>query len=179
VHQATVVACLLVVLKSGKVHKQVCTFGTTTSELVGLREWLLSESCTHVANLEGSFEIGVDALPVQPRAFHETGAQQSVAKQTGDPFRVLHVGLATGNLLHVLGVGDDVPRKPIRELRDLTRYRRRLVESRFGRAQPPAEGAGDRQHRAGQYGQRCFRASCRLMQLARAEWRRRHPKELG
>ena len=30
VHQATVVACLLIVLKSGKVHKEIRTFGTTT-----------------------------------------------------------------------------------------------------------------------------------------------------
>ena len=48
-HQATVVACSLIVLKNGKVQKQVRTFGTTTRELLGLREWLLSEGCTHVA----------------------------------------------------------------------------------------------------------------------------------
>jgi Transposase len=72
VHQATVVACLMIVLKNGKVQKQVQTFGTTTRELVGLREWLLSEGCTHVAMestgvywkpvygiLEGAFEIVV------------------------------------------------------------------------------------------------------------------------
>ena len=49
VHQATVVACLLMVRRDGKVQKQMRTFGTTTRELVGLREWLLSEGCTHVA----------------------------------------------------------------------------------------------------------------------------------
>ena len=49
VHQATVVACLLIVLKNGKVHQQIRTFGTTTRELLGLREWLLSQGCTHVA----------------------------------------------------------------------------------------------------------------------------------
>src|SRR3981189_1971229 len=49
VHQATVVACLFVVLKNGKVQKQIRTFGTTTRELLGLREWLQSEGCTHVA----------------------------------------------------------------------------------------------------------------------------------
>src|SRR5437899_1606314 len=72
VHQATVVACLLVVLKNGKVQKQIRTFGTTTRELLSLREWLLSEGCTHVAMestgvywkpiyaiLEGAFEIVV------------------------------------------------------------------------------------------------------------------------
>ena len=41
VHQATVVACLLIVLKNGKVQKQVRTFGTTKRELLSLREWLL------------------------------------------------------------------------------------------------------------------------------------------
>jgi transposase len=72
VHQATVVACLLIVRKDGKVQKQMRTFGTTTRELVGLREWLLSEGCTHVAMestgvcwkpiyaiLEGALEIVV------------------------------------------------------------------------------------------------------------------------
>ena len=49
VHQATVVACLLVVLKNGQVHKQIRTFGTTTRELLALRDWLLSQGCTHVA----------------------------------------------------------------------------------------------------------------------------------
>jgi len=47
--QATVVACSLMVRKDGRVQKQMRTFGTTTRELVGLREWLLSEGCTHVA----------------------------------------------------------------------------------------------------------------------------------
>ena len=36
VHQATVVACLLIVLKSGKVHKQIRTFGTIHTRAGGL-----------------------------------------------------------------------------------------------------------------------------------------------
>jgi transposase len=72
VHQATVVACLLIVRKDGKIQKQMRTFGTTTRELVGLREWLLGEGCTDVAMestgvygkpiyaiLEGALEIVV------------------------------------------------------------------------------------------------------------------------
>src|SRR5437870_889293 len=72
VHQATVVACLLIVRKDGKVQKEMRTFGTATRELVGLRAWLLSEGCTHVAMestgvywkpiyaiLEGALEIVV------------------------------------------------------------------------------------------------------------------------
>ena len=49
VHQATVVACLLIGLAKRKVKKVIRTFGTTTRELLALRQWLLSESCTHVA----------------------------------------------------------------------------------------------------------------------------------
>jgi|SRR5437868_10604937 len=49
VHQATVVACLLIALQNRKVQKQVRTFDTTTRELLKLREWLLAEGCTHVA----------------------------------------------------------------------------------------------------------------------------------
>jgi len=49
VHQATVVACLLTVQKDGSVKKQVRTFATTTRELVGLRDWLPAEGCTHLA----------------------------------------------------------------------------------------------------------------------------------
>ena len=72
VHQATVVACLLMVRKDGRVQKQLRTFGTTTRELLSLREWLLSEGCTQVALestgvywkpvyaiLEGAFQIVV------------------------------------------------------------------------------------------------------------------------
>ena len=46
VHQATVVACLLMVVPNGKVRKQMRTFGTTTRQLLSLRQWLLSEGCT-------------------------------------------------------------------------------------------------------------------------------------
>jgi hypothetical protein len=49
VHQATVVACSLMVRRDGKVQKQMRMFGTTTRELMGLREWLLYEGCTYVA----------------------------------------------------------------------------------------------------------------------------------
>jgi hypothetical protein len=35
------------VRKDGRIQKQIRTFGTTTRELVRLREWLLSEGCTH------------------------------------------------------------------------------------------------------------------------------------
>src|ERR1700757_289092 len=129
VHQATVVACLLIVLGSGKVHKQVRTFGTTTRELMGLREWWLSESCTHVAMestgvywkpiyaiLEGAFEIVV-------------ANAQHVKKVPGRKTDVKDAEWIADLLCHGLLRSSFVSPKPIRELRDLTRYRRKLVES--------------------------------------------------
>jgi len=130
VHQATVVACLLIALKNGRVQKQVRTFGTKTRELMGLREWLLSESCTHVAMestgvywkpiyaiLEGAFEIVV-------------ANAQHVKKVPGRKTDVKDAEWIADLLCHGLLRPSFVPPSPIRELRDLTRYRRKLVESR-------------------------------------------------
>ena len=129
VHQATVVACLLIVRKDGKVQKQVRTFGTTTRELLSMREWLLSQGCTHVgmestgvywkpvyAILEGAFQIVV-------------ANAQHVKKVPGRKTDVKDAEWIADLLCHGLLRQSFVPPKPIRELRDLTRYRRKLVES--------------------------------------------------
>jgi transposase len=129
VHQATVVACLLQVRQDGRVQKQIRTFGSTTRELVSLREWLRTEGCTHVAMestgvywkpvyaiLEGAFEIVV------------ANAQQ-VKKVPGRKTDVKDAEWIADLLCHGLLRSSFVPPKPIRELRDLTRYRRKLVES--------------------------------------------------
>src|SRR5881394_203907 len=129
VHQATVVACLLMVRRDGKVQKQMRTFGTTTRELVGLREWLLSEGCTHVAMestgvywkpiyaiLEGALEIVV-------------ANAQHIKKVPGRKTDVKDAEWIADLLCHGLLRSSFVPPKSIRELRDLMRYRRKLVES--------------------------------------------------
>jgi len=129
VHQATVVACLLMVRQDGKVQKQIRTFGTTTRELVGLREWLLSEGCTHVALestgvywkpiyaiLEGTLEIVV-------------ANAQHIKKVPGRKTDVKDAEWIADLLCHGLLRSSFVPPKPIRELRDLMRYRRKLTES--------------------------------------------------
>jgi transposase len=129
VHQATVVACLLIVSRKGEVGKQMRTFGTTTRELLQLRAWLLSEGCTHVgmestgvywkpvyAILEGALEIVV-------------ANAQHVKKVPGRKSDVKDAEWLAELLCHGLLRSSFVPPKPIRELRDLTRYRRKLVES--------------------------------------------------
>src|SRR5690349_1048347 len=53
VHQATVVACVLVGSAEQRVRKQTRTFETTTRGLTELIEWLLEEGCSHAA-MEGT-----------------------------------------------------------------------------------------------------------------------------
>jgi len=131
VHQATVVACLLTVLSNGKVNKQMRTFGTKTRELVELRNWLQSEGCTHVA-MEST---GVYWKPVytilEEGPFELTVANaQHIKHVPGRKTDVKDAEWIADLQLHGLLNPSFVPSKPIRELRDLTRYRRKLVESR-------------------------------------------------
>ena len=48
VHQRLVVACLSLV-EAGLRRKEVRTFGTTTRELISMRNWLIEAGSTHVA----------------------------------------------------------------------------------------------------------------------------------
>jgi transposase len=129
VHQATVVACLLIVRKDGRVQKQLRTFGTTTRELLSLREWLLSESCTHVA-LESTGVYWKPVYAILEGALQMVVANaQHVKKVPGRKTDVKDAEWIADLLCHGLLRSSFVPPKPIRALRDLTRYRRKVVES--------------------------------------------------
>jgi transposase len=49
VHKRTVVACLIVSHPRGATHKAVRTFGTMTTDLLELADWLRAQAVTHVA----------------------------------------------------------------------------------------------------------------------------------
>jgi transposase len=131
VHQATVVACLLIVLRNGQTEKQMRTFGTTTRELLALRAWLLTQGCTHVA-MEST---GVYWKPVYVVLETEGALEivvanaQHVKKVPGRKTDVKDTEWIADLLCHGLLRSSFVPPKPIREMRDLTRYRRKLLES--------------------------------------------------
>lgn len=130
VHQATVVACVMTVGSNRQVRKQLRSFGTTTRELGELRQWLQAQGVTHVAMestgvywkpvysiLEGSFELIV-------------ANAQHIKRVPGRKTDVKDAEWIADLLVHGLLKPSFVPPRPIRELRDLTRYRRKLVESR-------------------------------------------------
>jgi transposase len=49
VHKKTVVACRITTQGNGHKEPAIATFGTTTPELLQLRDWLREGGCTHVA----------------------------------------------------------------------------------------------------------------------------------
>jgi transposase len=49
VHKATIAACVRVPGDAGKRVQHVRSFGTTTADLLALRDWLESHGVTHVA----------------------------------------------------------------------------------------------------------------------------------
>jgi transposase len=129
VHQETVVACLLVSEPGKRPRKELRTFGAMKHELEQLRQWLLSAGCTHVA-MEST---GVYWMPVY------VALEDSFSLVVGNATHIKNVpGRKTdvkdsewiADLLrHGLIRASYVPPKPLRELRDLLRYRRKLVEA--------------------------------------------------
>jgi transposase len=129
VHKDVVVACLLIGPAEVRVRKEIRSYGTTTAQLEELRDWLSEAGCTHV----GMESTGIYWVPVY-----------AVLEE--------HFDLIVGNATHMKNVPGRktdvkdsqwiaelircglirksfVPPKWQRALRDLTRYRRKLVEA--------------------------------------------------
>ena len=116
VHQATVVACVLVGGAHQKPRKEVRSFGTKTRELMALREWLTGFEVTHVgmeatgiywkpvyAVLEDDFELVV-------------GNAHHIKNVPGRKTDVKDSEWIADLLRHGLIAKSFVPPKPIREL---------------------------------------------------------------
>ena len=128
VHQASVTACLL--LGDGtKPKKELRTFPTVRSGLEELRAWLERNDVTHVtfegtgvywmpvhAVLEGRFDITV----VNARHVRQLPGRKTDVNDAQWLATLLRHGLLRKSF---------IPAKDIRALRDMTRYRRMLVQS--------------------------------------------------
>jgi transposase len=126
VHQKSVVACVRA-LAEGKVTHEVRTFGTTTSELLALADWLASCGCTHVA-MESTGVFWKPVWHVLEESFTLVLANAMHIRNI--PGRKSDVNDATwiaDLLAHDLIRSSFVPPAPIQELRDLTRTRKQLM----------------------------------------------------
>lgn len=128
VHQASVTACVLLDRVGGRPRKILRTFRTMHAELLDLRNWLVSQGVTHVA-FEGTGVYWKPVYAVLEGVLDLTLVNAHHVKQL--PGRKTDVNdaqwLAT-LLSHGLLRKSFVPAKDIRALRELTRYRRMLVQ---------------------------------------------------
>jgi transposase len=130
VHKRTIVACLLVGKPEEEPRKTVRTFSTMTRGLLECRDWLEEEGCTHVA-MESSgvywkpvFNILEDSMEViltNAKDIKNLPGRKTDVRDCEWIAELLRYGLIKGSF---------IPPRPIRELRDLTRYRRKLIQLR-------------------------------------------------
>lgn len=130
VHQATVVATVRVPDEHGGRRSVTETFGTMTPDLLALRDWLQAYGVTHVALestgvywkpvyyvLEDQFQL----LLINMHELKRVPGRKTDVMDSEWLAQLLECGLLKASF---------VPPPPIRELRDLTRYRVQQVRDR-------------------------------------------------
>jgi transposase len=130
VHQATVTATVRVPDGQGGRLVVTETFGTTTAALLTLRDWLQAFGVTHAA-LESTgvywkpvyylLEDRFTLLLVNAQHLKQVPGRKSDVSDSAWIAQLLEWGLLRGSL---------VPPPPIRDLRDLTRYRKQQIRDR-------------------------------------------------
>ncbi len=130
VHKKTVVACVLVTETGGQMQRHIRTFSTMTAGLLALADWLESMSVTVVAlESTGVYWRPVFNLLEEGRTIILVNAQHMKAVP-GRKTDVKDAEWLADLLRHGLLKASFIPPAPIRELRDLTRYRKTLVQER-------------------------------------------------
>ncbi len=135
VHKDSVVACVRSPAPGGDRAQQVVTFGTTTRDLLGRRDWLIRQQVM----LVGMESTGVYWKPVfylledvvecwllNARHLRNVPGRKTDVQDAAWIAQLLEHGLVRPSF---------VPPKPIRELRTLTRYRRAQIDERTREAQ--------------------------------------------
>ena len=130
VHQASVVCCVLIGVPGRRPQKLLRSFGTTTRELQALRAWLAEHGVTQVgmestgvywkpvyAVLEGHFDLIV-------------GNAHHIKNVPGRKTDVKDAEWIAQLVRHGLITKSFVPPPAIRDLRELVRCRRTLIETR-------------------------------------------------
>jgi len=123
VHQASLTACIM---RQG-VERQIKTFGTATPQLIELKGWLKENHITHIA-MESTgvywkpvFNVLCDEdwqlMLVNARHIKNVPGRKTDTQDSEWICKLLRAGLLRGSF---------IPPEDIRQLRDLTRYRKKL-----------------------------------------------------
>src|SRR4051794_4124067 len=145
VHKAQVTACVRIADEHGNREEHVAEFATTVRGLLGLRDWLAAHRVQQVvmeatgvywkapwAILEDEFEC----LLVNARHVKQVPGRKTDVSDAAWLCRLAEAGLLKASF---------VPPKPIRQLRNLTRYRKTQIQERsreINRLQEALEDAG-------------------------------------
>ena len=139
VHKKTVVARVITPEK-----KETRTFSTMTNDLLKLKEWLAECGVTHVA-MESTGVLWKPVYNLLEDAFNVMVVNAYHIKAVpGRKTDVKDAEWIADLLRHGLVRGSFIPDRAHRELRELTRYRRRLIQQRadvVNRIQKVLEGA--------------------------------------
>lgn len=144
VHQKTAVTTALITQPDGRVQQQTRIFATMTSDLLALDDWLRAQGITVVAmESTGVFWHPIFNILEEGRTIILVNAQHMKAVP-GRKTDVKDSEWLADLLRHGLLKASFIPPKPIRDLRELTRYRKTLVQERsqeVNRLQKLLEGA--------------------------------------
>lgn len=141
VHKDSITACLLL-----SDSKEILTFGTMTDDLLALADWIQTNACTHVA-MEST---GVYWKPIYNLLELESDLTvyvvnaQHIKQVPGRKTDVKDAEWIAELLKHGLLKPSFIPDRPQRELRELVRYRRSLIDEKAreaNRIQKVLEGA--------------------------------------
>jgi len=127
VHKKFLAVCVMVGPLEGEPRMEKRRYGTTVAELNDLREWLRGESVTHVVmESTGSywkpvFNVLEDAVRVYLANPQEVKNRKGHKTDDKDGWWLAHL------LRHAMIQPSFIPPRAIRELRDLTRRRKRLL----------------------------------------------------
>jgi transposase len=130
VHKKTVVTTIMLTQADGSVQEQTRTFLTMTADLLALDDWLESQDIEVIAlESTGVFWRPVFNLLEEGREVILVNAQHMKAVP-GRKTDVKDSQWLADLLRHGLLKASFIPPKPVRELRDLMRYRKTIVQER-------------------------------------------------
>jgi transposase len=130
VGQATVVATVLVGAAHERPKKETRTFRTVTRELLEMRAWFSAQGVTHVA-MEGTGIYWRPVYELLEDGFELIlGNAQHIKAVPGRKTDVKDSEWIADLVRHGLIAKSFVPPKPVRQVRELLRYRRKVMESR-------------------------------------------------
>jgi transposase len=130
IHKKTVVACVLLTQSDGAVKREVRTFSTMTADLLALGDWLAAHQVEQVAmESTGIYWRPVFNLLEEGRTIVLVNAQHMKAVP-GRKTDVKDSEWIADLWRHGLLRSSFIPPQPVRALRDLTRYRKTLIQER-------------------------------------------------